>query len=96
MDMDIDLYLKLFSVTELAQLESAISGILAGFALTTVILLLEQERKITKGIEYEYSIRAISLFLTVFFTALVASFLYASLGAIAFPDCLKTVILKTM
>ncbi len=66
------------SPIEIANLESAIAGVLAGFAVTIVVLLLERLSN-PKDDAYQNDLdkAAILVFVGVFVTATLASFLYA-------------------
>ena len=68
-----------YNMVEVAKLESAINGIIAGFALTIVILLIERLASKSSDISYDSTLgkAAITVFITTFFTSTLASFLFA-------------------
>jgi hypothetical protein len=71
-----------YSLIEVAKLESAITGVFAGFALTIVVLLIERLASRSSDIEYDSGLgkAAITIFVAAFFTSTLASFLFAVSG----------------
>ena len=71
------------NVIELAKLHSSVTGILAGFALTIVVLLVERlsNRDTDKNYNSDFGQCAILLFTNAFFTSILSSFLYAVNGS---------------
>lgn len=72
-----------YDVIEMAKLQSAIMGVLAGFALTVTVLLIERRTAQKAGVGYQDTLRqaAVAVFVAVLFSSILASFLYAINGA---------------
>ena len=66
------------SVLEIARLDSAITGIMAGFALTIVVLLVERLANKSSDVHYDATLgkATILVFVAAFFTSTLASFLF--------------------
>lgn len=72
-----------FDSVELCKLESAIMGVMAGFALTVVIVLLTNQEDKYDSVTGEV---AIKIFITSFFTCTYAAFIFAVGGALTDPQ----------
>ena len=72
-----------FDVIELARLQSSITGVLAGFALTVAILLMGQRVEGASVGKYDAGIEqaAVMVFVTAAFSGVLASFLFALMGS---------------
>ncbi len=72
-----------FDVIELAKLQSAITGVLAGFALTVAILLMGQKPEGASVDKYDVGVgqAAVMVFVTAAFSGVLASFLFALMGS---------------
>jgi hypothetical protein len=72
-----------YDVIEIAKLQSAITGILAGFALTIIILLVERQggRSNTSKKSDQMRQAAIMVFVAMLYTTVLASLLYSINGA---------------
>jgi hypothetical protein len=72
-----------YDVIEIAKLQSAITGMLAGFALTVIILLIERRAVQSIVAKDQDALRqaAVMVFITILFTSTLASLLYAINGA---------------
>jgi hypothetical protein len=72
-----------YDVIEIAKLQSAITGILAGFALTVIVLLVERGEGRSRSSEGHaaWRLAAVAVFITMLFTTVLASLLYSINGA---------------
>ncbi len=70
------------NIIELANIEATINGTFSGFAFTVIILLLDRQAK-GSDVNYdaEIGLASISVFFVTLIDSILASFLYANIGA---------------